>query len=89
MLLSQKEYNRLLQQKHREEEKHYKSLYQDSSVSGISFTEFVRQQKEQERISKWQKLSILLSDEELKMEKLSFKLSDQNLRKKFKGGNEV
>ena len=89
MSLSHKEYNRIVQQRHREKENRYKILYQESNVSGISFTEFVKQKEEEERISKWQRLSIILSDEELKMAKLSVKLSDSNLRKKFNGGKEI
>lgn len=76
-----REYNRILKQKQREREKQYKELYQDISVTGISFTAFVEQQK----LSTWKKLSITLSDEELKLARLSFKLSDEQLRKLVKG----
>lgn len=75
-----KEYNRIRQRIHRENEKQLRILYNDSSVSGISFTEFIKQYK----LTRWQKLSIALSDEELKLAKISFKLSDEQLRKKIK-----
>lgn len=65
-----------MQKKHREEEKKLSKLYQDSSVSGLTFSEFI----EQQRPSTWKKLSMNLSDNELKMGKLAVKLSDNNLR---------
>lgn len=77
-----REYNRILKQKQREREKEYQKLYQDSNVFGISFTAFVQ---EQQKLSTWKKLSITLSDDELKIARLSFKLSDENLRKLVKG----
>lgn len=76
-----REANRINQQRHREREKEYKKLYQDSNVFGITFTEFVQQQK----LSTWRKLSITLSDEELKFARLAFKLSDEQLRRLLKG----
>lgn len=76
----QREYNRIMQQRRREREKEIKKLYQDPNVSGISYTEFAKQF----RVSRWQKLSIALSDEELKISKLSYKLSDEQLRLKMK-----
>ena len=75
-------YNRIMQQRHREREKELKKLYQDPQVFGISFTAFVEAQK----LSTWKKLSITLSDDELKMARLAFKLSDEQLRKLMKGG---
>lgn len=77
-----REANRINQQKHRQREKELKELYQDNNVFGISFTAFVEQQK----LSTWKKLSITLSDDELKMARLAFKLSDEQLRKLMKGG---
>lgn len=77
-----KEYNRILKQKQREREKEYQKLYQDNNVFGISFTAFVQ---EQQKLSTWKKLSITLSDDELKISRLSFKLSDEQLRKLVKG----
>lgn len=78
---SHREANRINQQRHREREKEYKKLYQDMNVFGITFTEFVQQQK----LSTWKKLSITLSDEELRFARLAFKLSDEQLRKLLKG----
>lgn len=77
-----REYNRIMQQRHREREKELKKLYQDPQVFGITFTAFVEQQK----LSTWKKISITLSDDELKMARLAFKLSDEQLRKLIKGG---
>jgi predicted ATPase len=71
-----REYNRIMQQIRRQREKEIIKLYQDSSVSGISFHEF----KKQFNLTKWQKLSIALSDGELKLDKISHKLSDGQLR---------
>lgn len=79
----EREYNRIMQQRHREREKELTKLYQESNVTGISFTDF----KKQFKLTKWQKLSIALSDDELKFDKLSFKLSDGQLRRKAKGQN--
>ena len=75
-----REYNRIIQQRHRDRERELKKLYQDNTVSGITFTEFSKQFK----LTRWQKLSIALSDDELKISKLSFKLSDEQLRLKMK-----
>lgn len=82
MVLSteQREYNRIMQQRHREREKELQKLYQDSGISNISFTDFAKQHK----LTRWQKLSITLSDKELKLGRLSFKLSDGQLMKKPK-----
>lgn len=66
-----------MQQRHREREKELEKLYADNNISGISFTDF----KKQYKLSRWQKLSITLSDEELKLDKLSHKLSDGQLRR--------
>lgn len=76
----EREYNRIMQQRHREKERLIQKLYQESNISGISYTEFAVQFK----ITKWQKLSKALSDEELKLDKLSYKLSDGQLRIKKK-----
>lgn len=72
----QREYNRIMQQRHREREKELEKLYQENNVSGISFSDF----KKQFKLTRWQKLSIALSDQELKLDKLSYKLSDGQLR---------
>lgn len=71
-----REYNRIMQQRHRQREKEIIKLYQDNNVTGISYTDF----KKQLKLTKLQKLSIALSDGELKLDKLSFKLSDEQLR---------
>lgn len=81
----QKEYNRLIQQRHRQKENAIKELYQDNNVTGISFTEF----KKQLELTLWQKLSIHLSDGELKIDKISFKLSDEQLRMIFNKAKEL
>lgn len=70
-----------MQRRHREREKELLKLYQENNVTGITFTEFVKQQK----LTKWQKLSIALSDEEMKISKISYKLSDSQLRLAMKG----
>lgn len=74
---NEREYNRIIQQRHRQREKEIQKLYQDKEVTGISFTEF----KKQIKLSKWERLSMILSDEELKIGKLSYKLSDEQIRK--------
>jgi hypothetical protein len=76
----QREYNRIMQQRHRQREKELQNLYQQTDVTNISFTEFAKQYK----LTRWQKLSITLSDNELKLDKISFKLSDGQLRLKMK-----
>ena len=73
-----------MQQRHRQREKELQTLYQQSDVTNISFTEFVKQYK----LTRWQKLSITLSDNELKLDKISFKLSDGQLRLKMKNKGE-
>ena len=77
-----REYNRIMKQRQRQRDKELEKAYQDPNVFGISFTEFVEQQK----LSTWKKISITLSDDELKMARLAFKLSDEQLRKLMKGG---
>lgn len=72
----QKEYNRIMQQRHREREKEIEKLYQDKNITNISYSDF----KQELKLNRWQKLSITLSDEELRMSRISFKLSDGNLR---------
>jgi hypothetical protein len=78
---SVKEYNRLAQQRHREKEKELEELYKNAEINGISFTEFKKEIKQ----STWNKISIALSDDELKLVKLSLKFSDQEIRKRMKG----
>lgn len=73
---NEREYNRIMQQRHRQQDKELSKIYQDSQISGISFTEF----KKQYKLTKWEKLSIALSDSELKLDKLNFKLSDRHIR---------
>jgi len=80
-----REYNRIIQQRHRQKEKAIEGLYQDNNVTGITFTEF----KKQLELTLWQKLSIHLSDGELKIDKLSFKLSDEQLRLIFNKAKEL
>lgn len=65
-----------MQQRHREREKEIEKLYQDKNITNISYSDF----KQELKLNRWQKLSITLSDEELRMSRISFKLSDGNLR---------